>query len=325
MESVRVFAAGWTFQIAQLDFLKKLIARNDFIQLCGILFPQRKISTVDGVPILEPAEFLAQYRKGDIVVNASFNKSVRGALSDFFTGHSIDVVEMETFLKDTAHRDMSNEVVWPLQGVDSGTLRSAAGFSALTFFGGDRYYDRPSFDLAKDLVDIFTHFRWHDIYRYDEDDTVQHALATVFAELLHHRAGLNFVLLDSPTLFLDAIVTFKRDFPDLDISLHLNKTGDKYLANRKDYCEQLFGGKLHQLSHWDKTLQLHNTVYLCAQPAEYAALLRAAPFVATIAVLARSVFDLETVRAIRNARDYSLLLRQPNSNPGNLIAALSKL
>lgn len=325
MEPVRVFAAGWTFKLVQLYFLKKLIAGNSFIRFSGIVYPRRKISAVEGVPILEPEEFLAEYRKGDILVDASFDKSIRDSLNEIFSGHGIDVVELESFLKDTAQLDVLNEVIWPIQGLDSETLRTAAGFSTPSFFGGDRYHDRQSYEIAKNLVDIFTHFRWHEIFRYDEDDTVQHALATVFVELLSDCTSLNFVLLDSPTLFLDAIVSFKRDFPDVEVSLHMNKTGDPYLANQKEYCEQLFGENLHQVSYLDRTLKLDNAVYLCARPAEYAALLRTELFVATIAVLTRSIFDLQPFRAIRNDRNYSLLLRQPNSNLDNLIAALSNL
>lgn len=320
---MRVYAAGWALQSPALNFFKQFLALNrETFALTGILYPRRIPAVLEGIPVLDFDEARAALTAQDTVLQCYLptNPGLAASFNEFFRERGITATRIPDFISALLAADHADRWRLPIDDVRASDIRALAE-TPLPSLAQGRFLDLASYDTARKLHDLMRASDWSRLLEFDRDDTTDNALAQVVGELHRSAPFSHLRILDTPARFLNALLQLKRHDPDLSPRIELNDAAAQALGPRLAFYQRSLGCIV--VPSGSEPAQQDAPVLLSGSIDAISAALRdGVPFKDAIFFMKRSVIDYFRLQRQLGNGDYRVLLRQPDTAPANLIAAL---
>lgn len=320
---MRVYAAGWALQSPALNFFKQFLSLNrEALALAGIVYPKRIPAALEGIPVLDFDEARAVLTAQDIILECYLptNRGLAHSFNAFFRERGIAVTRIPDFITALLAADDGDRWRLPLEGVRASDIRALAA-TPLPSLARGGFLDLASYDTARKLHDLMRTSDWSRLLDFDRDDTVDAVLAQVVAELHRSAPFSHLRILDTPARFLNALLQLKLQDPNLSSRIELNDTAARELGPRLAFYQRSLGCVIvpacHEPAPQDAPMLLSGSA-----DAISAALRDGAKFKGALFFMKRSVIDYLRLQRELGTGEYRVLLRQPDTAPANLIAAL---
>ncbi|MEA5123933.1 hypothetical protein [Xanthomonas floridensis] len=315
---MRIYAAGWALQSPALNFFKRFLVLNA-IQLSGIVYPRQIPDDLDGIPVLDFETARNELHVGDIVLECHRpgvdDMRLGTALSEFFATLGIQTIGVTAFISGLIEQDQDDLLRFPVAGVTSTDLRGLRD-KPLPRLIEDGFVDLRSHEVATRLDAIARSCDWDQMLAFDQDQTLEDELRVVLAELYAYGIFQRVHVLDTPLPFLEALLALKIQAPESEFVVELAAAAAKALGPQLEFYRRSLG-----------CLQVaeasDGVTYLSGSVNAIASVLHAGHMSApSVFFMRRSILDIDTIRRASGAQPYRIMLRQPDTSPGNLIAAL---
>ncbi|MBO9829646.1 hypothetical protein J7373_15440 [Xanthomonas sp. A2111] len=315
---MRIYAAGWALQNPALNFFKRFLALNA-IQLSGIVYPRKIPDDLDGIPVLDFEAARSELRAGDIVLDCLRpdveHPRLGIVISEFFATLGIQIVGVPAFISGLIEQDRDDLLRFPVAGVTSTHLRGLRD-EPIPQFIEDGFADLRSHQVATRLDAITRSNDWDQMLVFDQDQTSEDELHAVMAELHGYGVLQRVHVLDTPLPFLEALLALKIHAPESEVVVELAAAAAQALGPQLEFYRRSLG-----------CLQVaeasDGVTYLSGSADAIASVLRPGQMSArAVFFMRRSILDMGTIRRASGAQPYRIMLRQPDTSPSNLIAAL---
>jgi len=315
---MRIYAAGWALQNPALNFFKQFLVLNA-VQLSGIVYPRKIPDDLDGIPILDFEAARSELRVGDIVLECLRhdvdNTRLGIVLSEFFATLGIQTVGVTAFISSLIEQDQDDLLRFPVAGVTSTQLRALRD-EPIPRLIEDGFADLRSHQVATRLDAIARSYDWDQMLAFDQDQTPESELHAVVAELHAYGVLQRVHVLDTPLPFLEALLALKIQAPESEVVVELGPAAAQALGPQLEFYRRSLG-----------CLQVAEAsagvTYWSGSADAIASVLRPGQMSApAVFFMRRSILDMGTIRRASGARPYRIMLRQPDTSPSNLIAAL---
>lgn len=314
---MRIYAAGWALQSPALNFFKRFLRMNA-IQLSGIVYPRRIPDDLDGIAVLDFDAARGVVRTDDVVLDChrpGLGSARLGTdLREFFATLGIRTQSVAAFVADLVDQDHGNRLRFPVAGVTSADLRRLRD-RPVPRLVDDGFADLRSHQVAIQLDAIARSCDWDQMLAFDDDATPEDALRVLLSELHAYGVLQRVHVLDTPLPFLEALLAWRIQEPDAKLEVELSTAAAEALGPQLDFYRRSLGC----LPAAETTA---GVVYLAGSADAIAALGPGRAAAAAVFFMRRSILDLDALRRAPDARPHRLVLRQPDTDPGNLIAAL---
>lgn len=313
---MKIYAAGWALQSPALNYFKKFLLANG-ISLSGIIYPKRIPDDLDGIAILDfesarhvltaDDTILQCLRPGvaDLRLGTEFNA--------FFGALGLQTISVSDFVISLVEQDQYNRLRFPVEGIVSQDIQALRSEPLLSFLD-DGFADLESYQTACSLDAAAKAADWDQLLAYDRDNTPGQVLYELIADLQARNVCRHFHVLDAPQLFLNALLKFKALNPMADLSIELSPAVVVELGPRLEFYRRT-------LACTEELAGSEGVTYLAGSTDTITAHLQQHPASASaIFFMQRSIVDYRRFRRAQRSSRHRILLRQPDTVPGHLIA-----
>jgi hypothetical protein len=317
---MNIYAAGWMLQKPDLNFFKKFLRLNKDCQLAGIIYPEKIPEDIEGIPVLDFKDGEQTIVQGDIVLDASANASMQKAFGKYFGARQIAVTSIPDYVGSLIADDHCDGLRLPFYGILSQDVQALKRTAAPTLVG-DQFLDFESYDVASKLDNIFRRSEWGRLCEFDRDETPENVLFDIMRDL-HSRGVIKHLsVLDSPVVFLNAILKVRLHDSKASFTVALSDHAVKELGHRLEFYQRCLADCLVPFTHSDAG-QAEDAVLLSGSTDQVTSMLHSAGTNSAIFFMRRSIIDYGRLKHLIGDRTHRVLLRQPDTEPSNLIAAL---
>ncbi len=315
---MKIFTAGWSLQKPDQNYFKKFLRFND-IKIDGIVYPKKIPEDIEGIPVLGFDTAQAAVQPDDLVIDMAANGELQKELEAFFAAKGVKLISIAAFIDGLLAEDRAGMRL-PVAGVQAGDIRHLKSAPAPDPF--DRHFhDAESYDVASKLDGIFRHSEWQRLVEFDRDDTPQNVLLHVLLDLNTRGLLKHLSVIDSPRIFLDAILQLKLYDPKAAFTVGVSDEAIAALGGRAEFYRRSLADCIvpftdAEASAGGKTILLAGSAEPIVAAGARASLLSAVCF------MPRSVLDYLAVKTALGERPYRILLRQPDTAAHNLLAAI---
>jgi len=317
--TMKTFTSGWAFQKPDQNYFKKFLHLNR-IAIDGIVYPKKLLADIEGIPVLGFDDAQVAITPADQVLDLSTNSEVRKELDAFFVAQGIERVSVPDFLDRLIAQDQHDALLLPVADIKASDIRYLKSAAAPGPFD-THFLDAESYETASKLDGIFRHSMWHQFIGFDRDDTPGNVLFNVLLDL-HARDLLKHVrVLDTPRVFLDALLKLKLHVPKATVKVSVSDAAFTDLHGRAEFYRRSLGDCMVPFDGAGAA-QPEHTMLLAGSIDPIMAASSHNPLLSAICFMPRSIVDYVALTNAFGERQYRLLLRQPDTGAHNLLAAI---
>lgn len=317
--TMKTFAAGWSLQKPHENYFKSFLRLND-IALDGIVYPKKVPDDIEGIPVLDYETAQDAVRPGDLVLDMAANPALRENLAAFFAAKGIQLVSVPDFVDRLIAEDRQDALHLPVEGIRASDIGKLKGVPA-PFFFDEHFLDPESYKVAATLDGIFRQSAWQHLIGFDRDDTPDSVVFDVLFDLNAQGLLKHLVVLDTPRLFLDAILKLKHHDAGTPFTVSVSDTAIAELGGRAEFYRRSLSDCMVPFVG-DEVARDRQSVLLSGSAAPVLAASARGPLLSAICFMRRSIIDYVAVKDVLRERQYRILLRQPDTTASNLVAAI---
>jgi hypothetical protein len=316
---MKTFAAGWSLQKPDQNYFKKFLRLNN-ISIDGIVYPKRIPSDIEGIPVLDFGEAHDIVKPDDIVIDLSANPQLQKELKAFFETKGIKLVSVADFLDRVITEDKHDALRLPVAGIEADDIRTLKCAPTPGPFDA-HFFDPESYEVASKLDGIFRNSEWERLVEFDQDETPGNMIFSVLLDL--HARGLlkHLNVLDTPRVFLDAILKLKLHDSKASFTVSLNDKSIEDLGGRFEFYRRSLADCIVSFDSGEVTRD-NQSILLSGSIDPIVSASSRKPLLSAICFMPRSIMDYITVKNAIGEHQYRILLRQPDTMAHNLIAAV---
>jgi hypothetical protein len=317
---MKTFAAGWSLQKPDQNYLKSFLRLNkNKIAIDGIVYPKKIPEDIEGIPVFGFDTAQAIVQPDDVVLDIASMPELKKELRAFFEAKGTKLVRVADFLDRQITDDVQDALRLPFAGVAASDIRNLKSASAPSLF--DQYFfDTESYDVASKLDEIFRHSQWERLIEFDRDDTPGNVLFKVLLDLNARGLLTHLTVLDTPRVFLDAILKLKLYAPKASFTVSVSDKAMEDLDSRAEFYRRTLADCLLPFVSVEES---DDKVILLAGSAEpIVAASARKELLSAVCFMPRSIIDHLTLKNALGQRQHRILLRQPDTTAQNLLAAL---
>jgi hypothetical protein len=316
---MKIFAAGWSLQKPHENYFKKFLRLNN-IALAGIVYPKKVPDDIEGIPVLDFETAHDVVKPGDLVLDTAANPALQKDLNTFFEAKGVKLVSIPSFLDRLISDDQHDALQLPVEGIKPSDIRSLKGASAPGPFD-EHFLDPESCRLASKLDSIFRNSEWQRLVEFDNDDTPDSAIFNVLLDLNARGLLKHLIVLDTPRLFLDAILKLKHYDSKASFTVGLSDNAVEDLGERFEFYRRSLSDCIVPFVA-DEAARDDKSILLTGSTDPVLAASSRNPLLSAICFMRRSIIDYVAVKNALGERQYRILLRQPDTTASNLVAAI---
>jgi hypothetical protein len=317
--TMKTFTAGWSLQKPDQNYFKKFLRLNN-ISIDGIVYPKRIPSDIEGIPVLDFGEAHDVVHSDDIVIDLSANPQLQKELETFFETKDVKLVSVAGFLDRVITEDQHDALRLPVAGIKASDIRNLKSAPAPGPFD-EHFFDPESYEVASRLDGIFRNSEWQRLIEFDRDDTPGNMFFSVLFDL--HARGLlkHLSVLDTPRVFLDAILKLKLCDSKASFTVSLNDKAIEELGGRFEFYRRSLADCIVPFDG-DEATGDNKSILLAGSIDPIVSASSRSPLLSAICFMPRSIVDYIAVKNTMGERQYRILLRQPDTMAHNLMAAI---
>ena len=316
---MKTFTAGWSLQKPDQNYFKKFLHLSK-ISIDGIVYPKKIPEDIEGIPVLGFEEAHALVEPDDLVIDMAANPELHEELAAFFEAKGARLVSVAAFLDRLISEDQHDALSLPVAGIKASDIRKLKSAPLPGPFD-EHFLDAESYDVASKLDGIFRHSEWQRLIAFDRDDTAGNVLFGILLDLNARGLLKHLRVLDTPRVFLDAILKLKLYDPKASFTLSLSDRAIDELGGRSEFYRRSLADCIVPADGGDATRD--NTLILLTGSADPVVSASARnPHLSAICFMPRSIVDYVAVKNALGQRQYRIMLRQPDTMAHNLIAAI---
>lgn len=315
---MKIYAAGWALQSPALNFFKRFLRLNTEVKISGIIYPKKIPDDVDGIPVFDFDSAHNIVSTEDIVIDCHRpgvpNDVLHRQLLSFFEERGIALISTADFLSSLIARDSNNLLRFPVDDVTSTDVLELHK-QRLPSFAQDMFADLESNRIAQKLDSIARNSDWDKMLTFDQDQTSESMLFEIILEVYQYGFANHFHVLDTPHVFLNALLKLKALHPTEEFRVSIPKPAIDELDTRQEFFRRTLGLFVSEIEAGStllsgSTKSVSNTFRTNGEVAP------------AIFFMRRSIFDYRAIEPLLDKKKHRVLLRQPDTSPSNLIAAL---
>lgn len=314
--TMKTFAAGWSLQKPHENYFKKFLRLNG-IALAGIVYPKKVPDDIEGIPVLDFEAAREAVGPDDTVLDTAANPALQQELATFFAAQGIPLVGIPAFLDRLIGDDRQDALQLPVEGIKASDIRKLKTRPAPGPFD-QHFLDPASSRLAATLDGVFRHSEWHHLIGFDQDDTPDSAVFTILLDLGRQGLLRHLIVLDTPRLFLDAILKLKHHDANASFTVSVSEAAMADLGGRAEFYRRSLSDCLAPFAR-DEAARDPRSILLSGSTAP---VLPAGALLSAVFFMRRSIIDYVAVADACQGRQYRILLRQPDTTASNLVAAI---
>jgi hypothetical protein len=317
---MKTYAAGWSLQKPDHNYFKSFLRLNkNKILIDGIVYPKKVPEDIEGIPVFGFDTAQAIVQRDDLVLDIASMPELKKDLKAFFEAKGAKLVSVADFLDRLITDDVQDILHLPFAGIAASDIRSLKSAPAPGLFDS-YFFDAESYDVASKLDGIFRQSQWERLVEFDRDNTPGNALFEVLLDLNARGLLTHLSVLDTPRVFLDAILKLKLYAPKASFTVSVSDNAIEDLGARAEFYRRSLADCLLPFVRVEES---DNKVILLAGSAEPVVAAGARnPLLSAICFMPRSIIDHLTVKNALGQRQYRILLRQPDTTAQNLLAAI---
>jgi hypothetical protein len=313
---MKIFAAGWSLQKPHENYFKKFLRLNH-IALAGIVYPKKLPDDIEGIPVLDFDTVQDAVTPDDIVLDTAANPALQRELATFFAEKGIQLLSVPDFLDRLIAADRQDALHLPVEGIQASDIRKLKSLPPPSLFDG-HFLNPESYRVAATLDGVFRHSEWHRLTGFDQDDTPDSVVFNILLDLSAQGLLTHLVVLDTPRLFLDAILKLKHHDPKTSFTVSVSDTAIADLGGRAEFYRRSLSDCMTPYLA-DEAARDRRSVLLSGSTAP---VLPTGSLPSAIFFMRRSIIDYVAVRDACQGHPYRILLRQPDTTASNLVAAI---
>lgn len=205
--TIKTFTSGWMFQKPDQNYFKKFLRLNG-IAIDGIVYRKKMLDDIEGIPVLDFERARDVIGPDDIELELSGKSEVREELETFFAAQGIKLVTVPDFLDRLITNDRHDALLLPVAGIKASDIRRLKRAPVPGPFDA-HFLNAASYEVASKLDRIIRHAEWQRLVEFDRDDTAGNVLLNVLLDLQARDLLKHLRVLDTPRVFLDAILQLK--------------------------------------------------------------------------------------------------------------------
>lgn len=313
---MNIYCAGWALQNPALNYFKKFIVSNS-IKISGIIYPKKVPDNLDGIPILDFESAKKIINTNDIVLDCHRpgidTAKLNLELKNFFESLNIKTISTADFINSLISKDEENSLVFPVPLVTSQDIKLVSNQPNLKFVS-NCFADLISYQTACKLTEIFKVSDWDKLISFDKDETPENTLLNIVAEISSYGIPRDFLIIDNPQIFLNVLLKLKTLNPSIDIKISLTAEAIASMGSHYDFYRLILG--CTEAPEEEKNcIQLAGSLDSITKKSDF-------PATSAIFFMKRSIIDFYNIDKNLNQKNHRILLRQVDTTPSNLIAAL---
>jgi|GEM_PF-2238343 len=315
---MKIYAAGWALQSPALNFFKQFLRLNA-ISISGIVYPRKIPDDLDDIPVLDFAEARQAVSPDDMVLEChrpgAADLRLGMDLKAFFDSLGVKTTSTTDFIVSLIRQDQQNSLKFPVPGLTSQDIRELWNEAPFNFID-DGFADLESYTVGSRLDEISRAADWDRMLAFDQDDTVDNVLFNVIEDLFARGICQDFHVLNTPRPFLNALLKLKTRYPEAALPVEVNETAINELGTHLEFYRRSLGFTTATADDRRRTTYLAGSLDTVAQrlpPGQPAG---------AIFFMQRSIVDYRKLQRTLGTASHRVLLRQPDTMPAHLIAAL---
>ncbi|MEW7848191.1 hypothetical protein AB2N08_05765 [Massilia aurea] len=316
---MKTFTSGWAFQKPDQNYFKKFLHLNR-IAIDGIVYPKKLLADIEAIPVLGFDDARVAITSDDQVLDLSTNSEVHTELDAFFAAQGIERVSIPDFLDRLIEQDRHDALSMPVAGIKASDIRNLKRAAAPGPFD-PHFLDAESYETASKLDGIFRHSMWQRFIAFDRDDTPGNVLFHVLLDLQTRDLLEHLRVLDTPRVFLDAILKLRLHVPNAKLRIGVSDEAFADLRGRAEFYRRSLGDCLVPFGDAGAS-QDERTILLAGSIDPIVAAASHGRHLSAICFMPRSIVDYVALTTAFGERQYRLLLRQPDTGAHNLLAAV---
>ena len=315
---MKIYAAGWALQSPALNFFKQFVRLNA-ISISGIVYPRRVPDDLDDIPVLDFSEAREAISPDDMVLEChrpgTADLRLGMDLKAFFDSLGMQTTSVTAFIVSLIEQDQQNDLKFPVPGLTSQDIRELWNAAPLNFID-EGFADLESYTVGSRLDEIARAADWDRMLAFDQDDTAENVLADVIADLYVRGICLGFHVLDTPRIFLNALLKLKTRYPEAELPVTVNEAAVNELGTHLEFYRRSLGFTTATADDKKGATCLAGSLDTITQTFQRKQPARAIFF------MRRSIVDYRKLQWTLGTSSHRILLRQPDTLPAHLIAAL---
>lgn len=315
---MKTFTAGWSLQKPDQNYFKKFLQFNN-IAIDGIIYPKKIPSDIEGIPVLDFTDAQDAVNPDDLVLDISANPELQKELEAFFEAKGVKLVSVPDFLDRLISEDQRDELRLPLAGVRASDIRNLKSASVPGLFD-EHFLDAESHEVAIRLDTIFRNSEWQRLVEFDRDDTPQNILFGVLLDLNKRGLLKHLSVLDTPRLFLDAILKLKLYDSKATFTVGVSDKAIEELAGRAEFYRRSLSDCI--VPYESGAARDNKSILLAGSADSIVSASSHNPLLSAVCFMPRSIVDYAAIKSALGGRQYRILLRQPDTSAQNLLAAI---
>lgn len=317
---MKIYAAGWVLQSPALNFFKKFLRLNPNVCVSGIVYPKKIPEDIEGIPVIDFDCAQRIILHGDVVLDCHRpgpNDGLHAAFVEFFESQGLRMTSVVDFLGSLVERDRENGLRFPVDGVNSQDIRDLQTATPFALVA-DRFADLESFEVASRLDGIARSSDWDGMLAFDRDETPEDALFDVISKLHEFSLPTRFRVLDAADVFLSALLNLRVRRPEASFSVELTQSRAGEMGSRFEFYRRSL-----KIDEATTVANSKDVVLLGGETGTIlAAYKRDKKVSPSIFFMRRSILDYRRFRRSLGTQECRILLRQPDTSPENLVAAV---
>jgi hypothetical protein len=315
---MKTFTAGWSLQRPDHNYFKHFLRLNK-IAIDGIVYPKKIPEDIEGIPVLgfDMAQDLV--KPDDLVIDISSTPELRVELKAFFETKGARLVSVADYLDRLIAEDQQDALQLPVAGIKPRDIRNLKSAPAPSLFD-EHFLDAESYEVASKLDGIFRNSDWQRLVEFDRDDTPDNVLFNVLLDLSARGLLTHLRVLDTPRIFLDAILKLKLYAPKASFTVSVSDEAIENLGGRAEFYRRSLADCIVPSDSSDAAD--NKSILLAGSTAPILSAGSRNPHLSAICFMPRSIMDYSAVKNAFGERQYRIMLRQPDTMAQNLIAAI---
>ncbi|WP_230019739.1 hypothetical protein [Massilia sp. Bi118] len=317
---MKIFTAGWSLQRPDHNYFKHFLRLNkNKVSIDGIVYPKKIPEDIEGIPVLgfDVAQNLVA--PDDTVLDISSTPELKVELKAFFEGKGAKLLSVADFLDRLITEDQQDALRLPFAGIAASDIRKLKSAPPPSLFD-QHFVDAESYEVASKLDTIFRNAEWNRMVEFDRDDTPGHVLFNVLLDLNARGLVKHLHVLDTPRVFLDAILKLRLHAPAASFTVSVSDAAFADLGGRAEFYRRSLADCLVPVDGSEASAG--QAIQLAGSAETLVAAGARKPLQSAICFMPRSIMDTIAIRNAFGDRQYRVLLRQPDTTVENLLAAV---
>lgn len=316
---MKTFTAGWSLQKPDQNYFKKFLHLSN-ISIDGIVYPKKIPNDIEGIPVLGFEEAHEVVKPDDLVVDMAANPELHKELEAFFEAKGAKLVSVAAFLDRLITEDQHDALRLPVAGIKASDIRNLKSAPVPDPFD-EHFLDSESYEVASRLDGIFRNSDWQRLIAFDRDDTPGNVLFGILLDLNARSLLKHLSVLDTPRVFLDAILKLKLYDPKASFTVSLSDSAIEELGGRSEFYRRSLADCIVPFDGGDAPSD-SKSILLTGSADPVVSASSRSPLLSAICFMPRSIVDYVAVKNALGQRQYRIMLRQPDTMAQNLIAAI---